>query len=59
MFTTLSGSLPFLEAELDYRRERLLAETNDRRRTRAVRPRRRRRLRLRAASARQGLAPAP
>jgi hypothetical protein len=44
MFTNLSGSLPFLEAELDYRRNRLLAEADGRRAGRAVGPRRRRAL---------------
>lgn len=42
MFTTLSGSLPFLEAELDYRRERLFDEAKIRRDSRAVRLRPRR-----------------
>jgi hypothetical protein len=47
MFTTLSGSLPFLEAELDYRRERLIDEARSRRDSRAVRLRPGRPLRLR------------
>jgi hypothetical protein len=49
MFTTLSGSLPFLEAELDYRRERLFDEAKTRRDSRAVPSRGRRPLRPRAA----------
>jgi hypothetical protein len=44
MFTSLSGSMGFIEAELDYRRERLLAESSARRAGRAIGPRRRRRL---------------
>jgi hypothetical protein len=45
MFTNLSGSLPFLQAELDYRRERATRELNGRRAARAVGRRRVRRSR--------------
>ena len=53
MFNALSG-MPYLEAELAYRRDRLLSEVEGRRAVRALRPRRRpRRLRTRFVSTRR------
>ena len=49
MFDTLSG-MPYLEAELAYRRDRLLSEAAGRRAVRALRRRSPRRPRTRSAS---------
>lgn len=49
----LSTSLPFLEAEIAYRRERMLAHVEGRPAIRAVRPHRSRRLRTKANAGRR------
>ena len=52
MFDASSG-MPYLEAELAYRRNRLLSEVQGRRAVRALRPRGSRRLRTRSAVTRR------
>ena len=52
MFNASSG-MPYLEAELAYRRDRLLSEVEGRRAVRALRPRGPRRPRTRSASTRR------
>jgi hypothetical protein len=58
MISNLSGSFPFLAAELDYRRERLLAVQSGRRASRAVGPRRDRKLHRTASATRPHRVPA-
>ena len=52
MFNASSG-MPYLEAELAHRRNRLLSEVEGRRAVRALRPRGSRRLRTRSAFTRR------